>query len=603
MDRRSWLQLIGVLAAARPALAQAQPPVTTTPPPATPQPPAGGRGGGRGGNQRPLRVTREQVQAALKLLGLEFQDAEIDMMLRNVDNALSSYEAVRKIDIPLDTEPSFTFHPGLPDRVPIKGPQRFETTIPARSAARAPSNLEELAFLPVTGLAPLLRSRAVSSTDLAKMYLERMKKYSPKLLCLISLTEELALQQAAAADAEIKAGKYRGPLHGIPFGVKDLYDTEGILTTWGAEPFQKRIAEYDATCVERLCRAGAVLIAKLSMGALAQGDLWFNGQTKSPWPSDAARARGEYDRGSSGSSAGSASSTAAGLVGFSLGTETLGSIVSPSSACGTVGLRPTYGRVSRHGAMALSWTMDKVGPICRGVEDCAIVLNAIYGPDGHDRSVAADPFHWEPRKPLKSLRVGLLQSGFDRMQGEQKKIYDQALSDLRNAGVTLAPVEYQEDLTGIRYLLEAEGAAAFDDITRDGQVRTLRGQRPGDWPNTFRSSRLVPAVEYIRAQRVRTRLVEKFEKFMADWDVIVCAGSGPLTTTNLTGNPQVVVRCGWLDPPAAQPGQGFAGGGGGSPWRMLGFLGKIYDEGSPLRVALAFEQSTEWHKKTPTLIA
>jgi len=601
------MQLISVLAAARPALTQTQPPVTTTPPATTPQPPAGGRGGAGGGqgrgNQRPLRITKEQVQAALKLLGLEFQDAEIDMMLRNVDNSLASYEAVRKIDIPLDTEPSFTFHPGLPDRVPIKGPQRFETTIPARSTAKAPSNLEDLAFLPVTELAPLVRSRAVSSTDLTKMYLERMKKYSPKLLCLITLTEELALEQAAAADAEIKAGKYRGPLHGIPFGVKDLYDTKGILTTWGAEPFQKRIAEYDATCVERLYKAGAVLIAKLSMGALAQGDLWFNGQTKSPWPSDAARARGEYDRGSSGSSAGSASSTAAGLVGFSLGTETLGSIVSPSSACGTVGLRPTYGRVSRHGAMALSWTMDKVGPICRGVEDCAIVLNAIYGPDGHDRSVGADPFHWEPRKPLKSLRVGLLQAGFDRMQGEQKKIYDQALADLKNAGVSLTPVEYQEDLVGIRYLLEAEGAAAFDDITRDGQVRTLRGQRPSDWPNTFRSSRLVPAVEYIRAQRVRTRLIEKFEKFMADWDVIVVAGSGPLTTTNLTGNPQVVVRCGWLEPQPAQPGQGFGGGGGGSPWRMLGFLGKIYDEGSPLRAALAYEQSTEWHKKTPTLIA
>jgi Asp-tRNA(Asn)/Glu-tRNA(Gln) amidotransferase A subunit family amidase len=253
--------------------------------------------------------------------------------------------------------------------------------------------------------------------------------------------------------------------------------------------------------------------------------------------------------------------------------------------------------------MALSWTMDKVGPICRGVEDCAIVLNAIYGPDGHDRSVGADPFHWEPRKPLKSLRVGLLQSGFDRLQGDQKKIYDQALSDLKSAGVSLTPVEYQEDLVGIRYLLEAEGAAAFDDITRDGQVRTLRGQAAGDWPNTFRSSRLVPAVEYIRAQRVRTKLVEKFEKFMADWDVVVVAGSGPLTTTNLTGNPQVVVRCGWLEPQAAQPGQGFGGGGGGSPWRMLGFLGKIYDEGSPLRVALAYEQSTEWHKKTPVLIA
>jgi Asp-tRNA(Asn)/Glu-tRNA(Gln) amidotransferase A subunit family amidase len=587
MDRRTWMQLISVLAAARPAIAQTQPPAT-----ATSQPPAGGgRGGGRG-PQRPLRVTREQLQTALKLLGLEFQDAEIDMMLRNVDNGLNSYEAVRKIEIPYDTEPSFAFHPGLPDRTPIKGPQRFETTIPKVSTAKAPSDLEQLAFLPVTELATLVHSRAVSSTDLTQMYLARMKKYSPKLLCLITLTEELALQQAAAADSEIKAGKYRGPLHGIPFGVKDLFDTKGITTTWGAEPFETRVPEYDATCVERLYKSGAVLIGKLSMGALAQGDVWFKGTTKSPWPTDAARERGEYDRGSSGSSAGSGSATAAGLVGFSLGTETLGSIISPSTNCGTVGLRPTYGRVSRHGAMALSWTMDKIGPICRGVEDCAIVLNAIYGPDGHDRTVGLDPFHWEPRKPVKSLRVGILQASFDRLQGPQKEIYDKAISDLKVTGVTLTPVEYQEDLVGIRYLLEAEGAAAFDDITRNGEVRTLRGQGAGDWPNTFRSSRLIPAVEYIRAQRVRTLLVEKFEKFMADWDVIVVPGSGPLTTTNLTGNPQVVVRCGF-NPAATR----------GTPWSMLGFIGKIYDEGSPLRLALAFEQATEWHKKTPTLIA
>jgi Asp-tRNA(Asn)/Glu-tRNA(Gln) amidotransferase A subunit family amidase len=578
MDRRTWMQLIGVLAAARPGFSQAQPP-------------AGGRGGAGRGPQRPLRVTREQIQAALKLLGLEFQDAEIDMMLRNVDNALASYETVRKIDVPYDTEPAFAFHPGLAGRTPIAGPQRFETTISRAATAKAPSDLEELAFLPVTGLAPLVRSRAVSSTDLTKMYLARMKKYSPKLLCLITLTEELALKQAAAADSEIKAGKYRGPLHGIPFGVKDLFDTKGITTTWGAEPFAKRVPDADATCVERLYKAGAVLLGKLSMGALAQGDVWFQGTTKSPWPSDAARERGEYDRGSSGSSAGSASATAAGLVGFSLGTETLGSIVSPSSNCGTVGLRPTYGRVSRRGAMALSWTMDKIGAICRGVEDCAIVLNAIYGPDGHDRTVGSDPFHWEPKKPVRSLRVGILQTAFDHLPEAQKKIYDQALSDLKTTGVTLSPVEFEEDLTGSRYLLQAEAAAAFDDITRDGQVRTLRGQAASDWPNSFRGSRLIPAVEYIRAQRIRTLLVEKFEKFMAAWDAVVIPGSSLLTTTNLTGNPHVVVPCGY--------NESFAR----SPWTMLGFIGRIYDEGSPLRLALAYEQATEWHKKTPTLIA
>ncbi len=373
-----------------------------------------------------MRVSKEQVAAALKLLGLEFQDAELDMMLPGVNRALAAYEALRKVDVPLDTEPAFTFHPGLPGRVPGKGPARFETTIAKAAPGRPPANLDDLAFLRVTELAPLVRARAVSSTDLTRMYLGRMKKYSEKLLCLITLTEDLALEQAAAADREIRQGHYRGPLHGIPFGVKDLFDTKGILTTWGAEPFQKRVPGRDATVVERLRAAGAVLMAKLSMGALAQGGLWFKGMTKTPW---------NIERTSSGSSAGSAAATAAGLVGFSLGTETLGSIVSPCIQCGTVGLRPTSGRVSRYGAMGLSWTMDKIGPICRGVEDCALVLNAIHGPDGRDRSVAGDPFHWEPRKPLKSLRVGVVQKAFDRFTGDEKKVYDQALEDLKKADV------------------------------------------------------------------------------------------------------------------------------------------------------------------------
>ncbi len=545
-----------------------------------------------------MRITKDQLKGALVLLGLEFQDGEVDMMLPSVNRALGNYEALRKVDIPYDTEPSFAFHPGLPDRKPIKGPQRFSTTIPTVAAIKVPSNLEDAAYWPITRLALLLRSRSVSSTDLTKMYIARMKQYSPKLLCLITLTEDVALEDAAKADREIKAGKYRGPLHGIPFGVKDLFDTKGILTTWGAEPYMKRVPEYDATCVERLRKAGAVLMAKLSMGALAQGDLWFKGRTKNPWSWN--KEKSDYDAGSSGSSAGSASATSAGLVGFALGTETLGSIVSPSGVCGTAGLRPTYGRVSRHGAMALSWTMDKIGPICRGVEDLAIVLNAIYGPDGHDRTVGADPFHFEPRKPLGSMKIGVYQKGFDATQGfggrgnpqaaeERKKVYTQALEDLKKAGVNMTPVDYDEGFTGMRFLLEAEGAAAFDDITRDGQVRTLNGQSPNDWPNTFRSSRIIPAVEYIRAQRARTLLIEKFEKFMADWDAIVIPPGAFLTTTNLTGNPEVVAKCGFVK-----------GQNGNDQPLTIGFLGKIYDEGSPLRVALAYEQATEWHSKHPT---
>jgi Asp-tRNA(Asn)/Glu-tRNA(Gln) amidotransferase A subunit family amidase len=598
MNRRTWVQLIGVLAAARPALPQQRGAAG-----ATGATDVAGRGqGGRG--QAPMRVSKEQIVGALKLMGLEFTDAELDMMLPSVNQALGNYEALRSVEIGYGVEPAFHYSPGLPSRTPIKGPQRFETTIPKPAAAakgkssarapKAPTDLEEVAFWPVTELAPLIRSRAVSSTDLTKMYIARMKMYSPKLLCLITLTEDLALERAGAADKEIRAGKYRGPLHGIPYGVKDLFDTKGILTTWGAEPFEKRVPDEDATCVDRLNKAGAVLIAKLSMGALAQGDLWFQGRTNNPW---------NIARGSSGSSAGSASATSAGLVGFALGTETLGSIVSPSTECGTVGLRPTYGRVSRKGAMALSWTMDKIGPICRGVEDCALVLHAIYGPDGHDRSVGSDPFHWEPRKPLGNLKVGVMQSLFDRIgagrggggggrggdpnaMAELKKVYGQALDDLKKAGVNMTPVEYDEGPANqLRFLLEAEGAAAFDDITRDGEVRTLKGQGAGDWPNSFRTSRLIPAVEYIRAQRARTLVVERFEKFMADWDVIVIPSTALLTTTNLTGNPQVVLKCGFT---------------GGLP-RSIGFLGKIYDEGSPLRVALAYERITDWHKKNPVL--
>ncbi len=574
MDRRTWLQLLTALAAARPA-------------PAQPPQPRGGQG--RGAQpQPPLRVTKEQIQAALKLFGLEFQDAEIDLMLRNVNRGLGNYEALRKLDVGYGVEPAIVFHPGLAGRTPGKGPARFEPTI-ARAPAhhRAPSDLEQLAFLRVSEIAPLIRSRAVSSTDLTRMYLARMRKYGPKLLSVVTVTEEQALERAAAADHEIRQGRHRGALHGIPFGLKDLFDTKGIPTRWGAEPFEDRVPDADATCVERLYKSGAVLMAKLSMGALAMGDQWSKGQTKSPWPTAAAKEKGEYDRGSSGSSAGSAASTAAGLVGFSLGTETLGSIVSPSTACGTVGLRPTYGRVSRHGAMALSWTMDKIGPICRGVEDCALVLHAIHGPDGYDRSVTTDPFHWEPHRPVKSLKVGILQKSFDEAQGDMKKLYDRAISDLKNAGVEMTPVDYQEDMASIRFLLDAEGAAAFDDITRDGQIRKLRRQNEGAWPNQFRSSRLIPAVEYIRAQRARTLLIEKFEKFMADWDAIVMPAQALLTTTNLTGNPQVVMKCGFID---------------GVP-RSIGFLGKIYDEGSPLRVALAYEQATEWHKQTPVLFA
>ena len=552
LGRRTLLHLAGVFAAARTSSAAPQ----------------------QQERRQPVtqRVTAEQLKAALTLIGLEYDDAQIAMVLPSVNRAIVGYEEIRKVDIPLDTEPAFAFHPGLPGRAVDKSKPRFQPTKPKKAAWKS---IEDLAFWRVVDIAPLIRAKKITSTELTRMYLERLKQYGPKLLCVITLTESLALEQAAEADKDLRRGKYHGPLHGIPWGAKDLLNTRGIATTWGAEPFQNQVPDMDATVVERLRKAGAVLVAKLSMGALAQGGLWFNGMTKTPW---------KITETSSGSSAGSAAATAAGLVGFAIGTETLGSIVSPSVRCGTTGLRPTYGRVSRYGAMGLSWTMDKIGPICRGVEDCALVLNAIHGPDGHDRTVTADPFHWEPRKPLKGLRIGLLAKAFENFKDDDKKVYDQALADLRKAGVEMAPVELSDEDGGkLRYLLSAEAAAAFDDITRDGRVGQLKGQAPNDWPNSFRASRFIPAVEYIRAQRARTMLCEKMEKFFADWDVIVTPPFGALTTTNLTGHPQVVMKCGFV---------------GGMP-RSISFLGRLYDEGSPLRVALAYEQATTWHHQHP----
>lgn len=530
--------------------------------------------------QRPPvpKFSRDQVTAALRLLGLEFSEEQVDAMLPGLGRASADYERLRKIEVPLDTEPAISFHPGLPGRQPKGGTARFAPLTKPAPAKKTWSSIEDLAFSPVTDLASLLRGRRVTSTDLTRMYLDRLKRFGPKLLCVITLTEELALEQAKTADAEIRAGRYRGPLHGIPYGLKDLFATKGIRTTWGAEPFRNQVPDSDCTVYTRLKHAGAVLMGKLSMGALAQGGLWFGGMTKTPW---------NLEQSSSGSSAGSAAATGGGLVGFAIGTETRGSIVSPSIRCGTVGLRPTYGRVPRTGAMGLSWTMDKIGPICRSVEDCALVLNAIHGPDGHDRTVTAAPFHWEPRMPLAKLRIGIAQKSFDQMAaGETKDVYLTAIEDLKRAGVKMTPVEVPDSTAGaLGFVLTAEAATAFDEITRDGRVGQLKGQSANDWPNTFRTARLIPAVEYLRAQRARTLLMERMEKFFADWDVVVCPPYSSLGSTNLTGHPQVVVPCGFVK---------------GMP-QGLSFLGGLWDEGAPLRVALAYEQATKWHLQKPPL--
>jgi Asp-tRNA(Asn)/Glu-tRNA(Gln) amidotransferase A subunit family amidase len=540
-----------------------------------------------------LRITKEMMHQAEKLIGIELTDAQEAMALGGVNRNLDSYEAIRKIDVPLDTEPAIAFHPTRARKELYVNKTKFRF-----GKVEVPQfmNVEDLAFATVPQLAELIRTRRVSSTDLTKMYLARLKKYGPKLLCVVTLTEDLALKQAAAADAELKRGKYRGPLHGIPWGAKDLFATKGIKTTWGAEPYRDQVIDYDSTVVERLNEAGAVLVAKLSMGALAQGARWFAGVTRNPWAPD------EAQQGSSGSSAGPAAATAAGLVGFSIGTETLGSIVSPSSRCGVTGLRPTYGRVSRYGAMGLSWTMDKIGPMCRGVEDCAAALNVIYGPDGKDITVGDAPFNWNPDTNISTLRIGYLKSEFDgpttpptneqqRAQAEQRRaIYKTALEVLEKAGAKLTPIELPKfPAASLRFILTAEAAAAFDDITRDGRVNQLSGQSPGDWPNTFRTSRFIPAVEYLRAQRARTLLMREMETLMSQWDVFVspAPGSASLLITNLTGHPAAVLPCGFVnDLPVA-----------------IMFTGGVYDEVSPLRVALAFERATKWHDMHPKLEA
>jgi Asp-tRNA(Asn)/Glu-tRNA(Gln) amidotransferase A subunit family amidase len=531
----------------------------------------------------PLRVTKEMLRQFEKQIGIELTDAEEAMALPNANTNLERYEALRKIEIPLDTEPATLFHPALPGKTFKIKPGKFRLSKVETRQLNSFASLDDLAFSTVPQLAELIRTRKVSPVELTKMYLGRLKKYGPKLNCVVTLTEDLALAQAAEAEREIKAGKYRGPLHGIAWGAKDLFATKGIRTTWGAEPYRDQVIDYDSTVVERLRNAGAVLVAKLSMGALAQGGRWFAGMTRNPWQVD------EDKIGSSGSSAGPASATAAGLVGFSIGTETLGSIISPSSRCGVVGLRPTYGRVSRYGAMGLSWTMDKVGPICRGIEDCAAALNAIYGPDGRDLTVGDVPFNWEPNKLLGSMRIGYLKTEFDQQQdAERKAIYQQALDTLRAAGANLQSIELPKfSVAALRIILVAEAATAFDDLTRNRGINQLSGQEPGDWPNTFRSSRFIPAVEYIRAQRARTLLMREMDQLMSKWDVFVspAPGSSSLLVTNLTGHPAVAVPCGF---PKGLP-------------QSIMFTGGLYDEGAPLRVALAFERATQWHTMHPRM--
>ncbi len=586
---------------------------------------------------KPPKITPEMIDQAAILAGVgPFSDEQKKMMIDGLVDQNGSAKAIRKLKLPNSVAPAYIFHPlaasGARQPATEHEPQRAtaESWKP-RVAAGAPSRIEDLAFAPVTELAALLRARQITSLALTQMYLERLKRYDPRLHFVVTLTEERALAQARAADAEIAAGKYRGPLHGIPWGAKDLLAVKGYPTTWGAGGFEHQSFDEDATVVQRLDAAGAVLVAKFTLGALAMGDKWFGGQTRNPW---------NPKQGSSGSSAGSASAVAAGCVGFAIGSETLGSISSPSTRCGDTGLRPTFGFVPRTGAMALSWTMDKLGPLCRSVEDCALVLQAIYGPDGKDASVYPAPFHWNPGLDWKTLRIGYLKNGFDdpkpfeapaaregetpeeKKQREERsasmqanharQAYDHrydlaALEKLRAMGVKLVPI----DLPKLPYgamtpLLGAEAAAAFDDLTRSGRDKLLTEQGPGDWPNSFRTSRFYPAVEYIQANRARTLAVQQVSALFDTVDVIVTPSSGSqLVATNLTGHPAIILPNGLRGADAPQPPKTDEGeddniGGPNTPVSIT-FLGGHYQDARLAAFARAYQEATGFHKQHPRL--
>jgi len=589
------------------------------------------------------KITPEMIDQAAVLAGVgPFTADQKKMMLEAVNGQRDAFVGIRGLKLANSVPPAFVFHP-LPAARSAKAPEC--ETLPLRDRSMVieitddggyghrpiPERIEDMAFWSVLELGKALGTGKIKSVDLTKMYLARLKRYDSKLHFVITLTEERGLAQAKAADAEIAAGKYRGPLHGIPWGAKDLLAVKGYPTTWGAGGFEHQSFDEDATVVQRLDEAGAVLVAKFTLGALAMGDKWFGGRTRNPW---------NPEQGSSGSSAGSASAVAAGCVAFAIGSETRGSISSPSTRCGTTGLRPTFGFVPRTGAMALSWTMDKLGPISRSAEDCALILEAIHGPDGKDVSVHAAPFLWQPGFEWRSLRIGYLKSEFDppeplklhepaanetadeQKQREERNAemkvararrdYDRhyelaALDKLKSMGVNLIPVELPKlPYDAMVPLLTAEAAAAFDDLTLSGRDRLLTEQGIEDWPNAFRVARLYPAVEYIQANRARTLAIRQVSALFEQVDIIVTPTTGTqLVATNLTGHPALILPNGLRGadapkPPKVDDGDNDDIGGPGTPVSLT-FLAGHYQDAKLAAFAWAYQQATPFHTLHPTL--
>ena len=507
------------------------------------------------------------------LAGLQFTQSERDTMLQTLAVLRGKYDTLRTVELPNSIPVPLYFDPRIPGQDIPKGRESY---LFQEFPTRRPENIEDCAFYTIGQLAHLLRTQQVTSLELTEMYLERLKRYGPELECVVTLTEELALKQASRADEEIRRGRYLGPLHGIPYGAKDLLAVSGYKTTWGAMTHKDQVINETATIIKKLEDAGAVLVAKLTLGALAWGDVWFGGKTRNPW---------NTEQGSSGSSAGPGSATAAGLVGFSIGSETWGSIVSPSTRNGVTGLRPTFGTVSKAGAMALSWSMDKLGPMCRSVDDCALVYSAIKGSDGLDLSVVDVPFQVPTKKELRSLRIGYIESAFkDTNTTERDR---GVLTRLRELGFKLIPIELPEFPTSsLSFLLNVEAAAAFDEMTRKNLDDELVRQVKWAWPNVFRTARHVPAVEYVQANRARVVLNQKMSELFKNIDVYVVPSfwGDNLLRTNLTGHPCVVLPNGFNEK--------------GSP-TSISFIGDLYQDGEVVAVAHAYQRGTSWHKNYP----
>jgi len=521
--------------------------------------------------------TIKQLQQTASLYDLQFTDAEADSMIENIYSWRRIYtrmhQTLPKNDIPFP----FAFQPAPHWMKVPTNQQKVAWSIPGN--VPLPKDRNELAFYSIKQLASLIKSRKISSVELTKFFLERLKKYGDTLQSVITLTEDLALQQAKQADDEIKKGIYKGPLHGIPYGLKDLFAVKGYKTTWGSTPYKDQYVDGDAYVYTRLREAGAVLCAKLSLGALAYNNKWFGGETKNPW---------NLKQGSSGSSAGSAASVVAGLLPFTIGTETLGSIVSPSTRCGATGLRPTFGTVSRSGAMVLCWSLDKAGPICRSAEDDAIVYYYMKGTDGNDAGSVDHAFNYDQNKNIKKLRFAYAENYFRRLPKEAMEW--KVLDEYRKMGVTIVPVTFPDSAVYsanlVSIVLNAESAAAFDELTRTNRDDLIERQDKDFWPNSFRSARLIPAVEYINANRYRYQLSDTIQKFMKYYDVVITPtfAGNQLSITNLTGNPVLCMPIGFSQ--------------AGTPVSIT-LIGKLYDEASILEAAKAYQDRTDHENKHP----